>query len=111
MRIDRLLAVVAAAAVAMTAAALLVGGPGTHCASTSDYFPFLSNARGYSTPGGALTSWLDAEGEEAPDDAWDRESAGRGVVQFHNGPWEVVVMRAPAGGFTVASTTCAGFFP
>lgn len=111
MRKTRLLAVAAGAAAALTGGALLVGDGGVHCSSTSDYFPFLSGAPGSSTTNGALMSWLDADGENAPRGGWNRDRTVEGIVRFHKGPWEVTVIKVPAGGFSVASTTCAGFFP
>lgn len=106
--------VVAGLALAMAlllGAALLTDGARLHCQEIADYFPHRSNAQGSSTPGAALDLWLDADGEEAPSGDWNRETVERDVVRFHNGPWEVDVMRVPARGFQVASTSCTGFFP
>lgn len=111
MRRGSLLAITSGLAAALTGGALLVSDARVHCASTSDYFPSLSDVQGSSTPSGALMAWLDAEGEEAPRGGWDRDSPDEGTVRFQNGPWEVTVIKVPAGGFRVASTTCAGFLP
>lgn len=111
MRKARLSVVAAGLAAALTGGALLVGDAGLDCSSTSDCFPFLSDAPGSFTPSGALMSWLDADGEDAPRGGWDRDGTHEGIVRVQNGPWEVTVIKVPAGGFSVASSTCAGFFP
>jgi len=111
MRKASFLVVAAGLAAALTGGALLVGDAGVHCSTTTDYFPFLSDAPRSFTPSGALMSWLDADGKDAPRGGWDRDGTHEGIVRFQNGPWEVTVIKVPAGGFSVASSTCGGFFP
>lgn len=91
----------------LIATALPLSGCSTWGCNKGFASSFAPGASGPATPRAALDAWLAGDHEGAPDGDWHRIKAASPDVGFRSGGWDVIVVKAPAGGYLVGGGSCS----